>query len=544
MGLSGTLEAFPLSEVLRLLSRSGHTGRLIARSGEKEMRAYLQAGHLVVAWAGSDDALGDELIGRGLIDEADWEDVARGDVACEQALRDGVTALDFDNAVVDITIEGLAKMVDGLEGTFAFEEGAVSDLRLETEVGLDAVLEGVDERLRAWRRLRRIVPDTAKPLAFVRVAPGTTVELSDRAWNLLMQLLPRVELDALIAESGRSSTAFVEDLLELLANDLATIEGFTAPDEVDAALREAEAADEGDHAPSLVPDDPLAGAGPMGWENELASIAAAEGDAEDDDSSTPVPLLEGEDATFLNSAKEAEGFDFGLVGIDLGPVKGRNLLEKDDSWVGILGGGSTSAGGGEEPPIVDEPTAPVDREEETSAPQVIDLGLEAPDDGTLGSVLDRLDEVLIDEEDGPGATTGTPPVDEAAEGDRIEEPDDAPKVETDELLAAVAALGEGLADTQDVEEPDDAVVDLPEDEPELLERVAELLEEAEGLLPEDVEAVPYDAEVVDAAEVGDAAADAEPEEPLSVDGPARGMSNLLRRRARGALAKELRSLSD
>jgi hypothetical protein len=580
MGLSGTLEAFPLSEVLRLLGRSGQTGRLMARSGEKEMRAYLQAGRLVVAWAGSDDALGEELIGRGLIDDPDWEDVASGAVACEQALQDGVSALDFDKAILDITIEGLAKMVDGREGTFAFEEGEVSDLRLETEIELDAVLGGVEERLTTWRRLRQIVPDTTRPVEFLRATAGQEVTLSDRAWNLLVQVLPSATLDDLIVSSDRTSTAFVEDFLELLTKDLAAIEGFTNPDEVDAALREAEAEDERGDAPSIVPDDPLAGAGPTGWENELASIAAREGD-EEDDVEGHVPLLEGEDADFLNHAKEVDGFDFGLVGIDVGPVKGRNLLEKDDSWTGILGGESST----EADTVGPDATESADSEEESSPATVIDLGLDADSHGDdlLGSVLHRLDDVLTDDDEDGGdrddQAAGTSLVDlpafepeaiespngwepfledEESEGpetvadmdhvlvvddaDTYLEPVDDLQAEADELLAAVAALED------EEEEPTDeldGVVDISDEEPMLLERVAELLDDAEEDLPSVEKFVPYDARVVEDAEaVDDATGSAEPEERHPADDPAPGMSNLLRRRARGALAKELRSLSD
>ncbi len=565
MGLSGTLEAFPLSEVLRLLGRSGQTGRLIARSGEKEMRAYLQAGRLVVAWAGSDGALGDELIGRGLIDALDWEDVAAGSVACEQALQDGVSPIDFDHAVLDITIEGLAKMVDGRQGTFAFEEGETSQLRLQTELDLDAVLEGVNERLEAWRRLRSIVPDTSQPLAFDRVPAGSEVRLSERAWNLLVQMLPQAPLDDLIAASGRTSTAFIEDLLELLEQGYASIEGFTSPDEVDAALAHVAVDAASEASASIVPDDPLAGAGPTGWENELASIAAFDDEVDEEGDGGKIPLLEGDEAAFLADARESDGFDFGLVGIDVGPVKGRNLLEKDDSWQGILGVESedgdpepeTEERLAEEPesemevelPIAEKPAPP---EAPAHDPRRIDLGLDDdPHDDLWGSVLGRLDEVLADDEDDDD------PANDPEHGYLNEDGDSSQddgafvvaSVEDEaDVLAAVAALEDVATEEPSEDGPADRHLD------DDLPGSAEDLEVYEAQVPEEPSSfqepvaeipVPYDDPVApEADDVDDAAATAEPEASHPADDPAPGMSNLLRRRARGALAKELRSLSD
>ncbi len=576
MGLSGTLEAFPLSEVLRLLARSGQTGRLYAQSGDKEMRAYLQGGKLVVAWAGSDEAFGDELIARGLLGHETWDDVASGELPCEQALMEGVSALDFDRAVLDITTEGLAKMVDGRSGTFAFEEGNTTSLQLGTELDLDAVLVGVDDRLQSWRRLRSIVPDTSQPLLFNRAAAGETVEMSHSAWNLLVSLLPSKSLDSLVARTGRTPTAVIEDMLELLESGRATIDGFAPPATVEPEHEE-------DHEPApgngtehlaYVGDDPLGGLGPIGWENELLAIPAAdETEAEED---RPVPLIAEEEAPFLADADAGDGpggFDFGLVGLDMAPNRGRNLLEKDDTWDAfsdLLGSDRPTAATPPKPaPPAEAPEVHATAAPDTDADAAPDADTDA--DADLGSVLEALDEAL--EHADADADTDVDPLDEALSTQTQTliptltpstkpsstltlsdpEPDSGPKLtlmgegSPDDLEPEAAGddLGALASVLSRLDLADDGAVDEDDDD----EYRDELVLVIDSDAPSSEDLFPYDDAEPDVvseldAGLGESVVDGADDGDEDADGSERGLPSLLRRRSRGALARELRSLSD
>lgn len=571
MGLSGTLEAFPLSEVLRLLSRSGQTGRLYAQSGVEEMRAYLVGGRLVIAWDGSDESFGDELIGRGLIGTDAWEDVAAGGVPCEQALTDGVSPLEFDRAIRDITIEGLAKMVDGRSGTFAFEDGNTTPLRLGTDLELDAVLAGVGERLQDWRRLRAIVPDLSQTLEFRRAVPGETVELSPTAWNFLVSLLPVEPLDSLIELTGRSSTSVIEDLVELLESDRAQISGYVTPAAVDAGLEEAEERPSGDGTEHLayIGDDPLGGFGPIGWENELGAIPASD-ETEDDDGES-LPLLGDDDASFLAEAgEEPGGFDFGLVGLDMAPNKGRNLLEKDGTWdafndfleaddadptpnrvatsrtasaeprdVTPLSGSSGPGSGDDTPePTVEAAAAAGEHEAENVLEEELPDVLEASEVGGPG------EDPETDPPAEPRATDLEEMEDIGSERSvamifpvEAEGPDNA-RDDLDELASVLSHLGQGGRDEADTDQADT-------DEDDFEEGVVVIEPDTtpvEGIFPyhgADPATPPGVEEVAGESVTDDPDADEDDGE-----GPRGGLPGVLRRRSRGALARELRSLSD
>lgn len=541
MGLSGTLEAFPLSEVLRLLARSGQTGRLYAQSGAKEMRAYLLGGRLVVAWDGPDEGLGDELVTRGLLDAASWDTVASGDLRCEEVLLAGVSTLDFDKAVLDITTEGLAKMVDGRSGTFAFEEGITTRLRLRTELDLDAVLEGVDARLASWRRLRSIVPDTSAQLVFHRAVVGETVQLSHTAWNLLVSLLPSEPLESIIARTERSSTSVIGDMLELFEAGRAGIDGYVSPSDLEAEPGAIDESDEGSRHLAYVGDDPLGGIGPIGWENELLAIPADdETDADNEDS---LPLIGEDEAPFLADVDDSpDGFDFGLVGFDVAPAKGRNLLEKDNTWDAFSDFlGDTRPAGSANPSLV------------------------SPDmDEELGSVLDRLDEVLgtggeepSDDEAGEHGDSVGEAADDGTAAERMDSPGDPEPGEYD------------LDDTDDTDDSHDEHSEADDvDDADSLTAFASVLsllehaggDDAEADMDEDVDDIPTDTtESADLLPYDDAdpVTDPEPDEDAGKsavdeadadsddeDAPNRGFPYSPRRRSRGALARELRSLSD
>lgn len=611
MGLSGTLEAFPLSEVLRLLARSGQTGRLYAQSGVKEMRAYLVGGRLIIAWDGSDEALGDELVDRGLITAEAWEEVAVGTFPCEQALMEGVSPLEFDRAVRDITIGGLAKMVDGRSGTFAFEDGNTTALRLGTDLELDAVLAGVDERLQEWRRLRAIVPDLSQTLEFRRAIAGETVEMSPNAWNLLVALLPEEPLDSLIQLTGRSSTAVIEDLVELIEAGRAQISGYVTPAVVDAEFEEAEMRPAGDGTEHLayVGDDPLGGFGPIGWENELGAIPAS--DETEPDSEDSLPLLGDDEASFLvDSGQEPGGFDFGLVGLDVAPNKGRNLLEKDNTWdafsdfleadeadptptrtppppsAEVNPGTEHHDGASMGNPVDDGPTEMTDGEPSTTEEGLrgTDLGIDPTDDGdesepaVLADEVDRqreddqVDDDLAsliadramepisafpEEEVGSGhenheanSTDDEAPHDPTeAKGAASERPvamvppsgaEDRHEADSDldELASVLSHLGLGGRNE------DDTVEGAPEED-EFDDDVVVIDPDAssiEGIFPyhgADPTTAPNSDKVVGESVTEELETDEDDGEAPDGDLP-----GVLRRRSRGALARELRSLSD
>ena len=109
MALSGTLDSFPLPEVLRLLGRSGQTGMLVVRADDQEMRGYLQGGQLLFACSGDERDVKARLVGGGLLEREGWEQVAAGEASADEVLAEEVSPLDYDRTVRSLTVDAFVE---------------------------------------------------------------------------------------------------------------------------------------------------------------------------------------------------------------------------------------------------------------------------------------------------------------------------------------------------------------------------------------------------------------------------------------------------
>ncbi len=398
MALSGTLDSFPLPEVLRLLGRSGQTGLLLVKADDQEMRAYLAAGRLLFACAGDERAVKTRLVGTGLLDREGWDKVSAGEASADEVLAEDVSALDYDRAVRSLTVDGFVEVMRRRQGSFEFEEGVTTSIRLGTELSIDDTLDEVEERLRAWNTIREIVPSMSARIHLAETLPDgiEVVELSADEWALLGHIASGTTVSRLANRTGESEFDSASKVAALVSRGLAWVG--------DAVLASRNAGDLERFPGVEVSDDPLGAEGPTGWTNELDSIAAT---ADPEPEEAP-PLLDGDDLFpgATDPDEDGEGLDFGLKGFAPKP----RLPNKDDDDEGPDDVGPGDAGEaetaehdamemlGELAELVDEDRDDAD-ERDADSP----LDVDGVDDGEAGDgddeVPDEGDEASDDHTD-------------------------------------------------------------------------------------------------------------------------------------------------
>lgn len=306
MALSGTLDSFPLPEVLRLLGRSGQTGLLLVKADDQEMRAYLQGGQLLFACAGDERDVKSRLVGGGLLDRDGWEQVSSGDVSADELLAEEVSPLDYDRAVRSLTVDAFVEIMRRRQGSFEFEEGVTTSIRLGTELSIDDTLDEVDERLRAWNAIREIVPSMSARIHLAEALPegSDSVELDAHDWSLVGLIASGTTVKRLSSHTGESEFDAASKVAALVSRGLAWVGDNVRAGRTTGGLERFPGVEVG--------DEPLSTEGPTGWTNELDSIAATD----EPEVEEPPPLIEGEDlfpsvsaSLALGTGEDESGFE-------------------------------------------------------------------------------------------------------------------------------------------------------------------------------------------------------------------------------------------
>lgn len=198
--LSGSLDAFALSDVFSLLAMTKKTGTLRIRTGRAE--GWLEFRDGQVAYAVSDTrrmALASRLLGGGLVDDGQLRHIVAaqrgGAVALSQALlqSDVVDEQAFDGLFREQIQDAVFELMRQPEGDFEFDPalpGAEFDGQARTvrlTVGTDQLVEEGQRRLREWDD---ILAHVVSFDALVTLAPrppteAVTVSMEADQWRLL-----------------------------------------------------------------------------------------------------------------------------------------------------------------------------------------------------------------------------------------------------------------------------------------------------------------------------------------------------------------------
>lgn len=198
--LSGSLDAFALSDVFSLLAMTRKTGTLRIRTGRAE--GWLEFRDGEVAYAVSDTrrmALASRLLGGGLVDDGQLRHIVAaqrgGAAALSQALlqSDVVDEQAFDALFREQIQDAVFELMRQPEGDFDFDPalpGAEYDGQARTvhlTVGTDQLVEEGQRRLREWDDiLTHVVSfDAVVTLAPRPPTEAVTVSMEADQWRLL-----------------------------------------------------------------------------------------------------------------------------------------------------------------------------------------------------------------------------------------------------------------------------------------------------------------------------------------------------------------------
>jgi hypothetical protein len=176
--LSGSLDDFPLPDVLRLLARGTKHGVLHVYGDVVRGRVYLNEGKISYATTRTTD---DFAEGSGAESRANQD--RRRLHLDEVGNEDPELFNDF--LKLQIT-EVLVRLGRETSGSFVFQNGVVPQEAVKEPFTVDELLAGAEAELKEWHRIEAIIGTTSQPMSMVvPIDEDQTVTLSGLEWNTL-----------------------------------------------------------------------------------------------------------------------------------------------------------------------------------------------------------------------------------------------------------------------------------------------------------------------------------------------------------------------
>lgn len=217
MTLTGSLDIFPLEEVLRLLARSRKTGCLRVECPDANGRIYLASGALSLVTTGSDDDLRRLVINAGLVAESELRRVETGGATLVEVLAPGVPPALLTDLVREQIVEGLYQLRRSGAGTFDFALDIESRYPTGQTFDAEMAVGEADRRASEWTEIQTVLSDLTVPLRMVRDLPDENdVTVTAPTWRVLASLDGGASVVALAEALGMSRFRTAREIAGLL----------------------------------------------------------------------------------------------------------------------------------------------------------------------------------------------------------------------------------------------------------------------------------------------------------------------------------------
>ena len=217
--LSGSLEDFPLPDVLRLLARGSKHGVLHVYGDVVRGRVYMDEGKVAYATTRSTDDFA-EGAGAEKRDGADRRRVRLDEVSDEDPELFG------DFLKLQIT-EVLVRLGRETSGSFVFQNGVTPEEAVKEPFDVDDLRAGAEAELKEWHRIEAIIGTTSQPMKMLTpIDEDRSVTLSGFEWNAIgvlgetattREVAERLQIFEIVA--GRIIARLVEEGLVEVALD-------------------------------------------------------------------------------------------------------------------------------------------------------------------------------------------------------------------------------------------------------------------------------------------------------------------------------------
>ncbi len=225
MSLTGALEAFPLADVLGLLSRSQKSGVLRVTGKGVEGKLFFSEGDLTYATTRSEESLGPDLIRAGLVDEGDWQKVERKRVPVIDVLRKGVDRQELEKFVAEHVHDALFRLLRLERGTFEFLPELQPRYATGQTLSVELSLEQARSRLAKWRDIEAVIPGMSLRLAMASgLGPERgEVVLDAEAWQVLSGLRGVGSVEELAQRLGATDFQVAKVMAQLVRDGLVLV---------------------------------------------------------------------------------------------------------------------------------------------------------------------------------------------------------------------------------------------------------------------------------------------------------------------------------
>ncbi len=217
--LSGSLEDFPLPDVLRLLARGTKHGVLHVYGDVVRGRVYLDEGRIAYATTRSTDDFAEGAGAEGRT----GSDRRRLNL---EEVGDDDPELFGDYLKLQIT-EVLVRLGRETSGSFVFQNGVTPEEAVKEPFDVDEILAGAEAELKEWTRIEAIIGTTSQPMTMViPIEEDREVKLTGVEWNTLgilaqtattREVAERLQIFEIVA--GRVIARLVEEGLVEVAMD-------------------------------------------------------------------------------------------------------------------------------------------------------------------------------------------------------------------------------------------------------------------------------------------------------------------------------------
>jgi len=180
VALQGTIDAFPVANVLQLLAGSKKTGRLIVEGDRSTAQLFVADGQVT---GGS--------------------------------IRDSV-----DDDMADVVLELLRYRA----GSFLFEPGSVDPDAVSPQ-DLDGLVEAATERLAVWVAVEEVVPSMRHRISLVPDVGPDGIQLSASEWKVVIAASTNAQVSELVGEEGVSDLAACRLVAELVGRGVVVVDG-------------------------------------------------------------------------------------------------------------------------------------------------------------------------------------------------------------------------------------------------------------------------------------------------------------------------------
>lgn len=214
MSLTGSLDVFPLAEVLRLLARSGRTGRLTVDTDAHVGRIYMESGGLTLAATVEDDELARRYVAAGLVSDTAADDPA---ALSERPIASPGAVTDF---VRELTIESLFRI--GRSGTsFVFHVDETPRHPTGQRFDPEVAMADAGRRAAEWADIESVIPGLDVELTMQPdLGEAEEVTLSAATWRFLAGLGGGTSISDLAKRSGATEFLVAKEAASLIRKGL------------------------------------------------------------------------------------------------------------------------------------------------------------------------------------------------------------------------------------------------------------------------------------------------------------------------------------